>query len=238
MGERILRPGIRTSDKLAALIQDKAGGWFAAHMYTLLITVVDDYGRYDARPQILRSELFPLLLDTVREANVQRAIEALERARLIRRYESEQKPYLEITKWKQRLRAKKSRFPAPAGQCHDNVVTMPTDTETETETHTETEKKEGRSGSSTAQELPVDLMSTKLATEWAAFVQQQENAGRPVDTIRAAACFAQFREWGVDDAVQSLRTAIIGNHAGLIRPPGKKPSTNGSHKPLEKARIR
>lgn len=119
-------------------------------MYVWLLTIVDDYGRYDARPAILKSELFPFLQDLVREADVQRSLENMSRSGLVRLYSHDGKPYLEIQKFRQRLRAKRSKWPAPqdacqshanAGQCHDNVVTMPTDTDTETETDTEKESK-------------------------------------------------------------------------------------------------
>jgi hypothetical protein len=140
MGERIIRPGIRSSDRTAALIRSK-GGWMAQVFYDWLLTAVDDYGRYDARPAILRTVVFPLLLDLVRETDVQRCLAACEKAGLIRLYVIEGKPLLELFDFRQRLRAKKSKWPAPttARNCHDNVMTMPTETETETETETDTD---------------------------------------------------------------------------------------------------
>jgi hypothetical protein len=132
MGERLLRPGIRTSERTAALVKD--GGWMAQVFYDWLLTVVDDYGRYDARPAILRTTVFPLLLDLVREADVSRCLNACEAAGLVRLYTVEGRPYLELLDFRQRLRAKTSKWPAPdAGHCHDIVVTMPSDTETDTE---------------------------------------------------------------------------------------------------------
>ena len=144
MGERIIRPGIRTSEAVAENI--RKGGWMSGVMYVWLLTIVDDYGRYDARPAILKSELFPFLQDLVREADVQRSLENMSRSGLVRLYSHDGKPYLEIQKFRQRLRAKRSKWPAPqdacqshanAGQCHDNVVTMPSDTDTETDTEKE-----------------------------------------------------------------------------------------------------
>lgn len=144
MGERILRPGIRTSDRTEALIRSKDGGWMAQVFYDWLLTVVDDYGRYDARPKILRTEVFPLLLDVVRDSDVERCLAACATAGLIRLYSVDAKPYLELLDFRQRLRAKHSKWPNPPpssndGHCHDNVQTMPTYTTTETSTETETE---------------------------------------------------------------------------------------------------
>lgn len=152
MGERIIRPGIRTSEAVAENI--RKGGWMSGVIYVFLLTIVDDFGRYDARPAILKSELFPFLQDLVREADVQRSLENMSRAGLVRLYSHDGKPYLEIQKFNQRLRAKRSKWPAPidtcqpheiAGQCHDNVVTMPTDTDTDTDTE-EKEKSKERAG--------------------------------------------------------------------------------------------
>lgn len=139
MGERIFRPGIRTSERTANLV--RSGGWMAQVFYDWLITLVDDFGRYDARPKILRVEIFPLLLDLVRESHVERCLAECEKASLIRLYAVDGKPYLELLDFRQRLRAAKSKFPAPtdAGKCRDNVMTMPTDTETDTDSETEAE---------------------------------------------------------------------------------------------------
>ncbi len=87
----------------------------------------------------MRVAVFPLLIDLVREADVQRCVDGCVAAGLIRLYTVVGKPYLEVTKWQQRLRAKTSRWPAPAGHCHDIDVTMPTETEAHTDTETETE---------------------------------------------------------------------------------------------------
>lgn len=139
MGERILRPGIRKSDRTAALVRD--GGWIAQVFYDWLLTAVDDFGRFDARPSILRVEIFPLLIDMVRETDVSRCLTACERAGLVRLYQAGGKPYLEVLNFNQRLRAQSSKWPSPPDDVPrppDDVVTMPTDTSSETETETET----------------------------------------------------------------------------------------------------
>jgi hypothetical protein len=137
MGDRILRHGIRTSEKAAANVRD--GGWLAQVFYDWLITAVDDYGRYDARPAILRAEVFPLLLDLVREADVSRCLKSCETAGLIRLYTHDGKPYLELLNFKQRMRAANSRFPDPPAivtHTHDNGMSKHTDTDTDTDTDT------------------------------------------------------------------------------------------------------
>lgn len=135
MGERIFRPGIRSSDRAAANV--RAGGWISQVFYDWLLTAVDDFGRFDARPLILRTQIFPMLLDLVREADVSRCLESCKAAGLIRLYMHDGKPYLEVLNFRQRLRAKTSKWPGP----QDNATplscerrTMPTDTDTDTDT--------------------------------------------------------------------------------------------------------
>lgn len=113
--------------------------------YDWLLTVVDDYGRFDARPAILRAEVFPLLLDLVREADVQRCLDSCETAGLVRLYKHDGRPYLEVLDFRQRMRAAKSKYPAPESAGHppdiamqmpDGRTTMPSESDAETETET------------------------------------------------------------------------------------------------------
>lgn len=104
MPNRIVRESILTSDKVDGL--DAASEVF----YRRLLSKVDDYGRFDARPSILRTSLFPLRVDRVREADCSRWIAACEKAGLIALYCHDGKPYLEVlnTGWQKRS---PSKFP-------------------------------------------------------------------------------------------------------------------------------
>lgn len=62
--------------------------------------------------------LYPLQLETVREANIERWIAECEKARLVRLYNSDGKPILEIIKFRQSIRAASSKFPAFDEQTH------------------------------------------------------------------------------------------------------------------------
>jgi hypothetical protein len=57
MPDRILRAGIIKSGAVNAL------GWPAEVFYRRLMSVVDDFGRYDGRSSILRADLYPLKVD-------------------------------------------------------------------------------------------------------------------------------------------------------------------------------
>lgn len=80
--------------------------------YRRLMSKVDDHGLYDARPAILRSSLFPLRVDRVREADITRWIAACEKAGVIALYTHESKPFGQMldTRWQARSEPK---FPFP-----------------------------------------------------------------------------------------------------------------------------
>lgn len=107
MPSRILREGILTSDRVNSLTA--AGEVF----YRRLMSVVDDYGRFDGRPGLLRVSCFPLRVDAVREADISRWIAECVMAGLIVLYAVDGKQYLEMQDFKQQQRAK-SKYPPPS----------------------------------------------------------------------------------------------------------------------------
>ena len=76
--------------------------------YRRLMSKVDDHGLYDARPSILRSSLFPLRVDRVREADITRWMAACQKAGVIALYQHDGKPYLQMldTRWQARSEPK------------------------------------------------------------------------------------------------------------------------------------
>lgn len=73
----------------------------------------DDFGRYTAHPQLLKSHLFPLT-ENVRSTDIPRWLAACETAGLVRCYEADAKPFLEIVKFGQRIKENtRSKFPEP-----------------------------------------------------------------------------------------------------------------------------
>ena len=106
MPNRYLRESLKESLSLNAL------SFQAEVMWTRLLLTVDDWGRCEANPKILRPKLFPLRLDQVREADLQRWIAECEKAGLVRLYYSEGKAHIQMMKW-EKGRALTSKFPNP-----------------------------------------------------------------------------------------------------------------------------
>jgi len=85
----------------------------AERTFTRIIMKADDYGRLTGSPKLLRPLLYPLLLDQVRETDLERWIAECEKSGLVRLYDVEGKRYLYIPKFGQRMRADTSKFPEP-----------------------------------------------------------------------------------------------------------------------------
>lgn len=112
MPDRIIRESICTSDTLNQLSD------FEERFWHRLIVNCDDFGRFDARPAILKGRLFPLMVDkTLKDmANV---LNRLASVGLVELYEVDGRPFLQVTTWDkyQRIRAKRSKFPEPDISC-------------------------------------------------------------------------------------------------------------------------
>lgn len=118
MPTRLIREGILTSERVNSL--DPAAEVF----YRRLLSKVDDFGLFDARPAILLSALYPLQLAKVREANIVRWLADVQTANLVRLYEVASKPYLQVldTRWPTRSSPK---YPPPP----DGIGEQPSTTE-------------------------------------------------------------------------------------------------------------
>lgn len=112
MPNRLLRDWTG-SDKVNALTV------YAERFFTRLIMKADDHGCFYGDVRILKANLFPLLIDDLREADLLRWMAECQKAGLIVIYEVNDKQYVQIVDFGQRLRQKVQKFPLPAGCCHD-----------------------------------------------------------------------------------------------------------------------
>ena len=106
MPSRLLREGIIDSEAVNAL------SWGAEVFYRRLMSVVDDFGRFDGRLSLLRSRLYPTCPDRAGDADMRKWISECEKAGLILVYTVESKPFILFHKLGQ-PRAKVSKFPPP-----------------------------------------------------------------------------------------------------------------------------
>ena len=112
MPNRILKESIHESETVNQMSD------FQFRLWVNLITYVDDYGRGDARPAIIRGKCFPLR-ERLSIADISMALQALAGIGCISLYEVDGKPYLYFPTWEshQNVRNKKSRYPGPENAC-------------------------------------------------------------------------------------------------------------------------
>jgi len=109
MPQRFLRPGITTSKRWNRC------DWISQSLYARLITLVDDYGRYDADPELLRSLAFPFGDPEGQVMPVTTLVSSLTTLvdkDLLLIYAAEGKEYLQLTRWQERARSE-SKYPEP-----------------------------------------------------------------------------------------------------------------------------
>lgn len=138
---------------------------YAERFFTRLIMKADDYGCFHANVSLLKANLFPFLLNEVREADISRWMAECQKAGLIVLYEIKGKRYLQIIEFRQRLDKAKAKFPLPPSDLSIPVSTdsleldneFPAETETESETESETEKKDTPDGACEAGASPPNV---------------------------------------------------------------------------------
>lgn len=108
MPNRLIKSSIHDSEKVNQMTD------FQFRVWVNLITYVDDYGRGDARPAIIKGNCFPLR-ERLTTKDIEAALNALAGIGCVSLYEVDGKPYLYFPNWEshQVIRNKKSKYPAP-----------------------------------------------------------------------------------------------------------------------------
>ncbi len=144
MPNRIIKESVCTSESIDQL------SWFEEVLFYRMIVNCDDYGRFDGRPAVIKSRLFPLK-DNITAKSIDAAINKLVSAELVVLYVFEGKPYLHLPSWDkhQQIRAKRSKYPAPAdaitsfdstcNQMLSNVPVIQSESESESKSKSKSE---------------------------------------------------------------------------------------------------
>lgn len=134
MPNRIIKESIHSSDSVARMSD------FQFRLWVNLITYVDDFGRGDARPAIIKGVCFPLR-DRVTVKDIDAALHALADIGCVCLYTVDGKPYLSLPSWgkHQQIRNKRSRFPAPPEELISIAINCVSESESESESISESE---------------------------------------------------------------------------------------------------
>ena len=108
MPNRIIKDSIAKSETVSGLTD------FQFRLWVHLITYVDDYGRGDARPAIIKGACFPFR-DRMTNKDIEKGLADLAGAGCIGLYKVDGKSYLYFPNWEQhqRVRQKVSKCPSP-----------------------------------------------------------------------------------------------------------------------------
>ena len=165
MPTRYLKPGIRDSERIESLSSPDA-----EILYYRLIVSVDDFGRTDARPLMLKSLCFPIRLRATADKCMQWT-QDLVKAGLISVYEVDGKPYLQITKWDNKPRAERSKYPNPRTDVYSCPQMLPVTVNREP--LTDNRKPEPLTGTETG----VEARATRLPKTWTLPAEWMDWAG-------------------------------------------------------------
>lgn len=206
MPNRVIRGGINSSLRVDRLSLG------AELFYRRLLLAVDDYGRFDADPRLLRAALYPLRIDTVTNAEVEAWLNECVTVTLVERYEHNGTPLLHLTPWHNKPRASKSRYPEPqtsartcaqmradenmCAQMRADAPVTVTVTETETEYVTETN-------------TPSISESTGAAASAAECVEATPDKSQRFTDSQAATIYEAYpRHEGRGVAIRKIKTAL------------------------------
>lgn len=146
MPNRIIKESIVSSDNLNELTPEQE-----VFFYRLMV-ICDDFGRMDARPQILLAKCFPLKTSTIKLAKINEWLDALIQHDLVQLYDVDGKSYLIMSSWDkhQQKRAKKSKYPEPPAFSSNNnnllesdIICNQVQTNVPEKRETRNEKREG-----------------------------------------------------------------------------------------------
>lgn len=105
MPNRVIRENLLDSEKFNELTPEDQ------MFFVRLMLVVDDFGKMDARPELLKSKCYPV--SGVSPSLVSNMTDTCQSVGLIEVYEVGGKRFLRILNFGQRLRIKRSKYPNP-----------------------------------------------------------------------------------------------------------------------------
>lgn len=209
MPTRYLKPGVRDSEAIELLSP------LAEILFYRLLVTVDDFGRFDGRPAMIKAACFPI--KDITTAKCSALLDELNLAGLISLYTVSQKPYIQMCKWDNVPRSKDSKFPPNSGDCmqvHTDVCSPRTVlpvTVTVTETKTETVNRNRSVPKGDAGVFPdgLDLQA------WGRWVAYRSEIKKPLRQMSIAAGQNQLSKHG-DRQMQVVEQSIANGWQGLF----------------------
>lgn len=206
MPNRIIKESICTSENLNELTLEEEVFFYR------LITQCDDFGRMDARPQILRAKCFPLRTDTVKLADVENWLNSLVKQELIILYTVDDKRYLQMVTWDkhQQKRAKRSKYPAPDD---GNIVLQSPDIKCNQSPAYVPEKREYENTRNEYENREPDFNPAELERGRSqVFECFEKGFGRPINPIESEQLLYWLEHFTPELILKALEIAVLSNN--------------------------
>lgn len=214
MPTRYLKPGIRDSGHIEMLADCPE----AENLYYRLLVTVDDFGRFDARPLVIKGQCFPLRVYADADKCMQ-WLKRLELAGLIVLYTVDNKEYLQMTKWDNKPRAESSKFPPFSDACIQLHTVAPlTVTVTGTKTETDIPKLKPKKTRAAHEKNGFELPDWIPAQPWCDWIEMRQKIRKPAtDTAkRIAITKLKYLERDGFPPAQVLMQSTFNSWAGLF----------------------
>jgi hypothetical protein len=201
MPTRYLKPGVRDSEAIDSLSP------LAETLFYRLLVTVDDFGRYDGRPAMVKAHCFPI--KDMTPAKCASLLDELHAAGLVHIYTTDGKPCLQMCKWDNVPRAKESKYPAPDDDCthlHTSASKPRTNlplTETGTETETETGNRNRKAPEGAPDVFPEGL-DVRSWDRWVSYRKEIGKALKPASIHSAQQALAKHGDHQAAVVEQSI----------------------------------
>lgn len=230
MPQRFLRPGVTTSQRWNTVPYD------AQTLFIRLLTLVDDFGRYDADFRLLRSHAFPYGDPQGREIKLQ-TIEnmclQLSTVNLVTFYRSDGKQYLQLERWNEKARAAESKYPAYSEVCEQMFANVskcsppsPSPSPSPSPLTLVMAPAFKRQAANAAEGLPEGLRSERFEKTWSDWEQHRKEIKKPLTPTQRKAQLAHFAKLGEEKAIAAIEHTIFKGWQGIKEPE----QNNGTHK--------
>lgn len=212
----------------------------AERFFTRLIMKVDDHGCFYADSRLLKANLFPLLLDNIREADLLRWMAECHKAGLIALYESAGKKYLQITDFRQRLDKARSKYPLPT--VNDSLETV-TEFPAEVEVEPEVEKKSKAPAAPEVfnEKIIYPFESDVFLAEWERWKKYKKDQHRftykSIDSEKTGlADLFKLAQKNEQTAIEIINQSIAKAWSGLFELKNKKNENGINQQPIKRSK--
>ena len=202
-----LRDGMIDSERINT-VNDRA-----ECLFVRLLLRADDTGRFYAKPESVKAACWPL--KSYRIADVERALDDLEAARLIQRYTAKDgSRYLTLSNYQSGLKNPKSKFPAPADVAPQSEFQLVNFDHINQPTPSERKGEERKGKENEDTPLPPNW-SEALKQAWADWTQHRKELKKPITPLARRQQIASIAGWSEERAITNIRHAISSGWTGI-----------------------